>query len=207
MASPASLRHLARGRTRRGQRESLGLARVAPGPGASQAEEAHIRGCQGALGLDTEAVFTGWSSAVRSRRTGRGAGDGAAMHGFGRVARITDGEQPTLLLEGDGGGARPFPAGLAPVGAPSVGTLGDEHSPLRVGELDGAGLATEDRSQAYQHEESLKGSPTPPSDALHLAPGFPEKFNSHRRERSSAMAILASMVRQPAPMSSTPSPN
>ena len=161
MASPASLRHLARGRTRRGQRESLGLARVAPGPGASQAEEAHIRGCQGALGLDTEAVFTGWSSPVRSRGTGRGAGDGAAMHGLGRVARITDGEQPTLLLEGDGGGGRPFPAGLAPVGAPSVGTLGDEHSPLRVGELDGAGLATESRSYTGGNEESAerRGAP------------------------------------------------
>ena len=87
MASPASLRHLARGRARRGQRESLGLARVAPDAGARQAEEAHIRRCQGALRLDTEAVFTGWSSPVRSRGTGRGAGDGATMHGLGRVAR------------------------------------------------------------------------------------------------------------------------
>lgn len=132
MASPASLRHLARGRARRGQRESLGLARVAPGPGARQAEEAHIRGCQGALRPDAEAVFTGWSSPVRSRGTGRGAGDGATMHGLGGVARIADGEQSALLLECDGGGGRPFPAGLAPVGAPSVGTLGDERSLLCI---------------------------------------------------------------------------
>lgn len=156
MASPASLRHLARGRTRRGQRESLGLARVAPDAGARQAEEAHIRRCQGALRLDTEAVFTGWSSPVRSRGTGRGAGDGAAMHGFGRVARIAHREQSALLLEGDRVGGRPFPAGLAPMGAASVGTLGDERPLLRVGELDGTGLASDDRSHTGGDEESLK---------------------------------------------------